>query len=408
MHVHLSSTLKQWSLATLLTLAVLYLGHRIATTPASRKQLVIFGVVIGLATATVYPLFLLGLPVLVMLLGRWRMQRAAGGSADWKTDIALVLAGAAVAHFLGNFSAIVAPQRLLAAYAESKVFALAMSSSIEYGTNLKWYFGSLFDPQGLGVLVAATGFAGLLLASRRGAPTWIAMLSLTLAWLFAMPAAQPMMANRYTAPVGSIVIIGAAWLIVTVGRMLASSSVRLARFQPAALLSVLAAVPCFLTTMVYERALRLPPTRELARRWIETHVPPGTEVLQSIRYISPVLLDCSLRPLLSEEAFSAHPCYEVEYVPETYEPHPSLVVESMLAYVASSKAPYLIYTQSQPRGMRNRMGMQEWELDGLKKRYPLLATFHYAEFDVLTDDTATVNVEVYIFGLRVAQQGDAG
>ena len=74
------------------------------------------------------------------------------------------------------------------------------------------------------------------------------MLSLTLAWLFAMPAAQPMMANRYTAPVGSIVIIGAAWLIVTVGRMLASSSVRLARFQPAALLSVLAAVPCFLTT----------------------------------------------------------------------------------------------------------------------------------------------------------------
>ena len=55
---------------------------------------------------------------------------------------------------------------------------------------------------------------------------------------------------------------------------------------------------------------------------VETHVPPGTEVLQTIRYISPVLLDCSLRPVLSEEAFSAHPCYEVEYVPETSEPHP--------------------------------------------------------------------------------------
>ena len=120
MHVHLSSTLKQWSLATLLTLAVLYLGHRIATTPASRKQLVIFGVVIGLATATVYPLFLLGLPVLVMLLGRWRTQRAAGGSADWKKRLGLVIAGAAVAHFLGNFSAIVDPQRLLFAYANQR------------------------------------------------------------------------------------------------------------------------------------------------------------------------------------------------------------------------------------------------------------------------------------------------
>jgi hypothetical protein len=226
------------------------------------------------------------------------------------------------------------------------------------------------------------------------------MFSLVLVWLFVMPAAQPMMANRYTAPVGAIVVVGSAWFIVSLARRLTSSSPRLAQVQPAAILAVLVAVPSFLTTMVYERALRAPATRELARRWIETNVAPGTVVLQNIKYISPVLLDCDHRPLVAEKTFGAHPCYDVEYIPETYEPHPSLVAQAMLANVASSNAAYFIYTQSQPRGMRERMGMQDWELDGLRKAYPLLASFHYDEFDTLTDDTATVNLEIHIFGLK--------
>ena len=302
MHVHVTNVLQQWSLATMLTIAVLYASLGVATTTASRRRLVIFGILAGLATTTVYPLVLIGVPVFITLLGRWRAQRAAHESVDWKMDLALVAAGAIVAHLLGNFSTIVAPERFVHAWRESKVFALAMSSTIDYTTNLKWYFQSLVNPQGLGPLIAITGFAGLLLAARRGGTTWLAMLALVATLLFVMPALQPLMSNRYTAPAGTVVIIGSAWLVVSIAQWLARAIAPLARYRPAFILPVLAALPCLLTTLVYERALRLPPTRELARAWIETNVQSGTQVLQNVKYISPVLIDCSHRPLLRDKA----------------------------------------------------------------------------------------------------------
>ena len=71
----------------------------------------------------------------------------------------------------------------------------------------------------------------------------------------------------------------------------------------------------------------------------------------------------------------------------------------MLVNVAASSAPFFVYTQPAPVGMRKRIGLQDWELEGLEHQYPLMASFNYPSLEVLDDDTATVNVEVYIFRL---------
>jgi hypothetical protein len=394
--VIVSNNLGHWCLATLLTVVVFLSIRSISEIGTSQRRLVMLGVFFGLAVAVVYTMGLLALPILVALVARWRSRKQIGAPTRWLPDILAVAAGTIIGHAVGNFTALLQPKLVLHEIfmPEASLFS-DESPTNNYFQNVGWYVGSIFGRLGLGWAIAVAGTAGLLLAARRANPMWLAILVFTTAILIIQPAAVVLFANRYTAPVTPLIAMAAAWLLLHIGQRLAGNEL-LAKFRPAVLLVVLAALPGLWTDIAFRQALALTPTRELARRWIETTIPPGSGIVQSIEYMNPVVLDCDVLRTSSKTDLALRPCYDVSYAPMD----PERFESDFLSYIANSKAQYLVYTATTPPGTLKRLGLSLHIGAALRARYPLLARFGYTGLDGFYDDTVTVNPAVEVYRLK--------
>ncbi len=241
-HVIVSNNLRPWALAGLLTAIVLLLLKVVIQPSASRWKLAAAGAVAGLAVAVVYPLALLGVPILIALAARWRATAAEGQQVRWAADIGATMAGGLVAHVIANFVGVIRLGETMSQLFGTD-FGVQNLAEISYATNVGWYFAALADPFGLGVAVASVGLLGLLLAARRADPVWLAMLALVAVIVFLQPVAVPLMANRYTIPAVPALLVAAAWLAIAVGSRLGARWPAIARVRPGALLCALLAVP---------------------------------------------------------------------------------------------------------------------------------------------------------------------
>jgi hypothetical protein len=394
--VIVSNNLGHWCLATLLTVVVFLSIRSVSAAAASQRQLVMLGVFFGLAVAVVYTMGLLALPILIVLAARWRRRKLAGEPTRWLTDILAVAAGTVIGHAVGNFTALLQPKLVLHEIfmPEASLFS-DQSPTNNYLQNVRWYIGSIYGQLGLGWVIAICGTAGLLLAARRADPVWLAILVFTSAILIVQPAAVVLFANRYTAPVTPLIAVAAAWLLIQIALRLNPTD-RSAKFQPAVLLVLLAALPGLWTDIAYRHALSLTPTRVLARQWIEANIPPGSGVAQSIQYMNPVVLDCEVLRTSEKKDTNQRPCYDVSYAPMD----PERFESDFLTYIANSSAQYLVYTATTPPGTLKRLGLSLHIGAALRARYPLLARFGYEGLDDFYDDTVTVNPAVEVYRLR--------
>jgi Dolichyl-phosphate-mannose-protein mannosyltransferase len=392
--VIVSNNLGHWCLATLSALTVFVMLRLAGQADATRRQLLALGLTTGLAVAVVYTLALVAIPILVMLAIRWRAQQQLGQAMTWVSDLATTAVGAIAGHVVGNFTGLTNLDIVIRELTVPEASLLSQQSTyIGYLTNAGWYVGTLFDRFGLGWAVATLGCTGLLLAAycRRG--LWLAILAFVLAVLFIQPAAVVLFAIRYTAPVTPLLALAAAWLLVATGRRLATNA-GFARWQPTAVLTLLATVPGVLTDLAYHRALALTPTRLQARDWVENHLPNGSVVVQTVEFMGPALPDCRALQRISPQR-AGRVCYDVRLSPVDAEHF----TDGFLSWLPQSGADYVIYTAATPPGTLRRMGRSLHVSASLKTRYELLARFEHPGLDAFHDDTATINPAIEIYRL---------
>lgn len=393
--VTVSNNLGHWSLAGCLSLAVLLLAQRALDAPASRARIAWLGAGLGLAVAVVYTNALLCIPVLIVLWLRWRAQRAAGQVPAIATELTLLAACATLAHLGGNFTGALNPGAILhdVITPEASAFS-ADKPHPAYAVNMGWHVQALFDRLGLGWPVALLGMVGLLIAAWSRRSLWLALLAFTAAILFVQPLAVVFFAIRYVTPIVGLMLVAAAWLLVQIGERL-SRHASLARLHPAAVLLVLASMPCLLTDLDYHRALALTPSRLQARQWIEANLPSGSTIVQSVEFMGPALDDCeALKQIPGQE--QRRPCFNVRIAPVDAEHFEKEYVD----YLRRSGADYTVYTAATPPGALRRMGRELAVSEALQKEFPLLARFTQPGLEHFHDDTATVNATVEIYALK--------
>jgi hypothetical protein len=313
-------------------------------------------------------------------------------------DLAATATGWLAAHAVCNFHAILQFPRVVRAISEPDASMLSVSGGkLDYWTNVTWHATALFDRFGLGPVIASLGILGLVLAARKGSATWLCMLAYLGGFLLLQPLVVVLMSTRYTAAAVPAIIVGAAWLIVLVGQRIGSPGNIFARIAPTAVLATLAITSNLATCMAYAKALSLPPTRVLARQWIEANIPHESTILQSIKYISPVLVDCETAKLSPVRPPAPDNCYHVLNMEfERFRDSP----ENMVNYLAEVPAQYFVYTSATPPGTQERLGKTDRHLAAILRRYTPIATFRYRGLDEFSDDTATVNPYVLVFQLR--------
>ena len=162
----------------------------------------------------------------------------------------------------------------------------------------------------------------------------------------------------------------------------------------AAFLVLLIGVPSLAMTAAYIEAFHRVPTRQLASRWIESHIPPGARIVQSIDHLHPVLAPCESRHLHDMKA--PPPCYEIANVPLDLQDddYPAALDRLRAEHYA-----WLIYTDATPPLTRARLHARQSLLNALEGHYPEVATFAYDDLQGFADDTATVAPEIRIYRL---------
>lgn len=402
--VTVANNLGHWSLAGCLSLAFFLLAQRALLMPASRPRLIALGVAYGLAVAVVYTNALLGVPLLWVLWQRWQLQRAAGAAPAYTGDLMVVALATAVAHVAGNFTGALHPAAILHDILTPEASALSGDPTRPgYLTNMGWHVHALFDRFGLSMPVAVTGAAGLVWTSWRIGGLWRAMLLFSLALLFLQPVLVVFFAIRYVTPIAGLTVIAAAWVLVRMGesvsaRLSRTPSPDAARWQPGAALLLLASLPCLATDVAYHRALALTPSRLQAREWIESHLPSGSTIVQSVEFMGPPLNDCeALAQIPGRE--HEQPCYHVRIAPVDAEHFEQEFVD----YLHGSGADYAILTSATPPGTLARMGRTVRVSEKLQRAFPLLARFTQPGLEAFHDDTATVNAPIEIYALKAPQ-----
>ncbi|MGB7740946.1 MAG: glycosyltransferase family 39 protein [Steroidobacteraceae bacterium] len=394
-----SINLRPWALALLLSTVVLLVASQVADDGSRpRKWLALLGAASGAATAAVYTLGLTVIPVMGALVGRWSHQAKLGAVPHRAKDLATTAMGWIAAHAVCNYHALTQlPQVVRAVTGPDASRWSGSGEEFGYMTNVAWHAGALFDKFGLGIVIASLGVAGLLLAVRRGGWAWLSFLVFLVGYLLLQPLVVVLMSTRYAAAAVPVVALGAAWLIVQLGERIAATSPWLARLHPTAILTAIAIAPNVVTCVEYARALSLTPTRQLALQWIEGHIPAQTTIVQSIKYVSPVLMDCASVAKSPFPPSPQRPCYHVLYLDQrTYRAPPQRTID----YLEGANAEYLVYTSATPPGTEKRLRRVNERLLAIEHRYQLVATFRYQGLDGFTDDTATVNPVVRVFRLK--------
>jgi hypothetical protein len=247
-----------------------------------RRDYVISGVAIGLAAATKYT----GGIMLVCLLFAAACDGAGGATLIALRRFALALICAVLAFALANpysvldfsaFQAGVATQQSLAGGgAPIKLGTTSSSGAAYYLWTFTWGLG--WAPS-----LAAVGGAVLLLVRRRLTMALV-LLPAPIAFILYMGDQQRFF-GRWLMPVFPIVSLLAAYGTVELVRWLVRT-----RHVPVLLAGTLATVVMLgqgLATVIHnDRVLARPDTRNLARKWMVTHVPAGSKVV-----IEPVVED---------------------------------------------------------------------------------------------------------------------
>jgi hypothetical protein len=406
-HIIISNNLHVWSLGTCIaTLALLYL---VRLGSATQRQLAVTGIVVGLAIASVYVLGLLLLPLMVALYIRWQGVAVVGTRPKHAVvDIVVVSAGVAVGFALGNFGVLTAWRKVLNALV-LRLGLYGSGSATDYLTSAGWYITSVWDEFAMGPLLASLAVVALLWVSWRGSPTQWVVLSFVAAVFLLQPAVLEFHASRYTVPAYPVLLLAVSALILEVWAQLAASK-PLLRKIPIPLLVLLLLAAFNLTTVVeYHDAVQRTPTRELARQWVEAHLPPGTKLVMVLKHMSPIIplggksLEQELRLLgrKSPALGNGELRYEVVYL----QPHHiekerwQAVIRDRIAELAA-EGTYMIYLDPILPLDRARLQQQgDFIKDLLDAEHPLVTRFFYSDLTRLPDETATVNPEVRIYHL---------
>ena len=258
----------------------------------------------------------------------------------------------------------------------------------------------------MGPVLASLAMIGLAWTAWHTRPISWVPLSFAAAVLVIQPLVVFLWASRYTAPAYPVLLLGASALIVDACRYLANSSpwksMAKASGALATLVLLFAAGTNLEALLRHEQALLRPPTRELARAWIERELPEKSKVVLNIKYVSPVLVDCADRAHFNQGLPDRRPCYDVVYLPlseftgATVEQATDTARRS-LAELADDGLDYIVYTDPVPPAARVRLGQPHWQETFLDDEYELVAEFVYRDLTDIPDNTATVNPKVQIY-----------
>ena len=197
--VIVSNNLRSWSLATCLaTLALLMLVRAITST--RRRDVFAAGAAVGAAMAAVYAVGLLLLPSALALLLRQRALAVRGERRGWIADFGAAAAGIALAFLIANISGVRRWPQGLDRFSQLMARNSTGGSTVDYLTNLSWYFASLFEPYGMGPVLASLAMIGLAWTAWHTKPISWVPLSFAAAVLVIQPLVLFLWAGRYTAP----------------------------------------------------------------------------------------------------------------------------------------------------------------------------------------------------------------
>jgi hypothetical protein len=408
LHIIVSNNLRLWSLGTCFTtLALLFL---VRLGPAAERRVVaVAGIVIGFAIASIYILGLLLLPLAVALGIRWRGMTVAGTRLAWGKDVATAIAGVAIGFTVGNFGVLLAWRHVLDTLAQYLARDWTSSSSA-YLTNVGSYVASLWDVVTMGPLLASLAVAAMLWASWRASTTQWIVLSFVWSVFLVQPAVLYLWANRYTAIVYPMLLLVVSALVTHAWVRVTAVWPRLGRLPFRALALFLLVAPNLVTMVGYCAILQRTPTRELARQWVEAHIPSGTKLILTLKYMNPLLPlgRASLEKKYGKYSYkglaphASGPHYEVVYL----QPHhietanKAAILQNRLAELADEGFSYVIYTDATPPIQKSRRRRKDVLDDMLQAKYPLVSRFVYPDLTRLPDETATVNPEVRIYRLR--------
>ncbi len=413
--VIVSNNLRGWSLSTCLaTLALLLMTRAITST--RRRDVLGAGAAVGAAVAAVYALALLLFPAVLALLLRDRALRVRRAERlPWVADLATAAAAGGVTFLILNFGGVWHWHQGLDELSELVRHESAFGSNVDYITNVSWYFASLFEPYGLGSVLASLALIGFIWTSWHRRPIAWVPLSFAAAVLVIQPLFLFFWASRYVAPAYPVLLLAASAPIVAAGRYIANRSPRTSWSNASAVATTLAllatAAANLKAFLTYEEALLRPPTRELAREWIESKIPQGTKLALNIQYISPVLLNCADLVAFHSQRRDTRPCYDVAYLPlsklgDITVKQATDNARRALAELVDNGLKYVVYTDEVPSVTRGRLDLPDWMSTLLDSKYELVAEFFYNDLTSLPDDTATVDPKVKIYRVEATTQPD--
>jgi hypothetical protein len=263
----------------------------------------------------------------------------------------------------------------------------------------------------MGPVLASLAIIGLVWTSWHARPlSWVPS-SFAAAVLVIQPLALFFWAGRYAAAAYPVLLLAASALLVDACRYVARSSPWKFPAEVSGALSALAllliAGTNLKTLLTHEEALLRPPTRELARAWIETELPEGTKLILNSQYVSPVLLNCADPGYFNPHRRDRRPCFDVAYLPlpniaDATADEEADIAQRALGELTGDGLAYVIYTDEMPPVTRARLGRPNRLRSLLDTRYEFVVEFFYRDLTNVPDDTATVNPKV-----RIYRVGDA-
>jgi len=385
-HIVISINLRPWALATAfatltLLLLVLYSERRRA------RDLVAAAMAGGMAAASVYTMFLLALPGGYVVLRTWGREPRERRWLWFRTHFVPAVAAGVSLFVLADIQAIVGWKRVVEAITHPTASMLSDGPfDVGYIGNAWLYLRSPFEPAGTGALIAVLASVGLAAWAIQRHPHGIPLLLFVVGVFVIQPLAVVLVANRYTVPAYPALTVAAAYALLHIAERFAPAFGVSARLGIALVGAFVAALPASWQDQALIRSLLRVPTRELARNWIENNVPEGTRLALGIRFMSPILIDCSDVGEMPAWVRGRSPCYDIVH---------SRRGESVFEAALSAGARLAVHTRTTPEAIARRFALKDAIDDVPQTDFQLLEIFSYGEES--PEDTATPNPPVYIF-----------